>query len=415
MKLIGLTIEGLRKIRAAELDFDGKHLIQVRGKNGAGKSTVLDAIQYLLRGSRSIPPGVVTHDLDKAQIVGRIDDYVIKRTIRASGQSALSIEREDGKVARPQEFLDSISGQFLDPEWFSKLPGPEKRGVLMDCLGIDFSEIDKEIADAEYERLLCGRDLKSLGKPVSVEKTEAVSLADLMAERKGLIAWNEEQDRIGEALKKEVKITVSNIVSWMEDVDSIDKLGEALQSSQKEYQWLIDRNLPNPAERKDLSEIEAAIARAEETNEKARRYEQYKETLEKVEEKKKEYEELSRKVEALRGKRISMVKDAKLPVLGLEITDTGLSHRGVNDENWSDSESMKIALMLAVAFSGELKTVYIKRGEALDSESLEKIKAFAEKNDYQVIMEIVDDSYSGDADGVVWIEEGVVLQGGNDG
>ncbi|MFZ4617912.1 MAG: AAA family ATPase [Rectinemataceae bacterium] len=146
MKLIGLSIEGLRKIKAAELDFDGKNLVQVRGANGAGKSTVLDAIHFLLKGTRDIPAGVVSHGAGESVIVGTIDDYIVRRTIKTDGKSALSVEREGGKVARPQEFLDTISGQFLDPEWFAKLPGPEKRAVLMRYVGIDFTAIDGRIA-----------------------------------------------------------------------------------------------------------------------------------------------------------------------------------------------------------------------------------------------------------------------------
>lgn len=410
MKLIGLSIEGLRKIKAAELDFNGKHLVQVRGANGAGKSTVLDAIRFLLKGTRDIPGGVVTQGSEESVLLGKIDDFIVKRVIKADGRSALSVEREGGKVARPQEFLDSISGQFLDPEWFAKLPGTEKRSVLMGYVGIDFTAIDAKIAQAEQDRLVCGRELKALGDPAPVSPCEAVSLTDLMAKRKELADWNSRQDSAAAALARIVQDAKAAMMRCFDGKDSIKGLSEALDAAKAEHKKrLVDMTIVMPQEKRDLSEVEGQIANAEATNDKARKYAEYIAKRDQKEAKKREYEELGKRVDELRQERIDMVKAAKLPVEGLQITETGLSHDGVSDENWSDSEALKIALMLAVAFSGELRAVYIKRGEALDAASLAKVKAFAEAEDFQVIMEIVDDSYEGIDDGVVWIEEGEIL------
>ena len=193
MKIVGLSIEGLRKIKAAHLEFDGKHLIQVRGENGAGKSTVLDAIKYLLKGTKEVPAEAVTHGERRAEIVGRIDQYIVKRTITPDGKSTLAVEGEGGKVAKPQDFLDTISGQFMDPQWFAGLPSKEKRSVVMQYLGIDFTEIDQKIKDAETERTIAGRELKAIGEPVPVEKVKSVSVSDLMAKRKEILEHNEQQ------------------------------------------------------------------------------------------------------------------------------------------------------------------------------------------------------------------------------
>jgi len=74
--------------------------VQIRGENGAGKSTVIDAVKYLLKGTREIPDGVVSNGAKESIIVGRIDDYIVRRVIKKDGKTALSIEREGGKMAR---------------------------------------------------------------------------------------------------------------------------------------------------------------------------------------------------------------------------------------------------------------------------------------------------------------------------
>jgi hypothetical protein len=104
-----------------------------------------------------------------------------------------------------------------------------------------------------------------------------------------------------------------------------------------------------------------------------------------------------------------MINNASLPVPGLAFTENGLSFNGVTDENWSESLSLKIAIMLAHKFSGELNLVYIKNGNAFDTTSLEKIRAYAEKHDMQIIMEIVDDKYELQDENVIYIEEGEII------
>ena len=59
--------------------------------------------------------------------------------------------------------------------------------------------------------------------------------------------------------------------------------------------------------------------------------------------------------------------------------------------------------------ANELKTIYIKRGESMDTESLEKLKKATEAYDIQIIIEIVDSSYLSHSDGVIYIEEGVIV------
>lgn len=412
MKLIGLSINGLRKIKAAELDFDGKHLVQIRGENGAGKSTVIDSILYLFKGSKAIPAGVVTHGHDKGTIVGRVDGYTIRRVIDATGKSTLTVEGEGGKVPSPQGFLDAIAGQFLDPEWFNGLPSAEKRKVVMQYAGIDFSEVDTKIAVAEQNRLVIGRELKGLGAiPPEPEKAEEVSVSALLAELNKLNECNEGQAKIQKRIDDEIDACRHEMIEAIKAAEpSMEGLHEAANSLNAKLIWhrraIEEIGQPKYA---DTSEIQAKIANAESINAKARTYAAYLEKKAAVEAKKAEHDAANAEVDALRKQKDDMVANAKLPMPGLSITDTGLAFKGVTDENWSDSEGMKIAIKLAVAYSGELRACYIKRGEALDSRSLARLKEYAEKEDFQVIVEVVDDSYAREGDDVLYIEDGVIV------
>ncbi len=411
MKLIGLSINGLRKIRAAELDFDGRALVQIKGRNGAGKSTIIDAIKYLLRGSREIPAGVVSHGIaDESVIIGRINDYTVRRVIKDDGKSLLSIEKDGNKMGRPQEFLDAISGQFLDPEYFMNLSPAEKRAMVVRMAGLDFSEIDSQITTAEQDRLVKGRALKAIGIPEAVERVDAVSLSDLVKERNKIEAYNATQRDLQAAYGAFVGNLIHRIIKEFDGVTSMDAIGLALGRGMDIYERGKLGTPPMAQPEKSYAEIDERIANAEALNEQARQYEAYLAKVKQRESAEEAYNAAQSTVEHLRGVRDDMMNTAHVPIKGLKITETGLEYKGASCENWSTSESLKISLMLAVAYSGDLRTVYIKRGEAFDRNSLASIKEFAEKHDVQIIMEIVDDSYSDDEDGIIWLEEGQIVK-----
>lgn len=411
MKLTGLKIEGVRKIKFAELKLEGTHLVEVRGRNQAGKSTIIDSILWLFKGTKAIPVDAVTHGKERGEIVGIVGEYTVRRVIKPDGTSTVTVEGAEGKKPKAQEFLDQISGQFLDPEWFMHLPSADKRKTVMQYAGIDFADIDARIAAAEQNRLIIGREHKALGSiPPEPEKAEDVVITELLEELRKVNEHNKNQDELQDKIEDafdDMKNTARNAITGntMEEIRHViyDYLPSFYESRKAEIEALGTPDF------KPTDVITGKIANAEGINAKARTYQAYLDKKKAVEEKKVEYDKATEAIEELRREKSNMVLGAKLPLKGLTITDTGLVFNGVSDENWSDSEGLKIAIKLAVAWSGDVKAVYIKRGEAFDTASLEKIKVFAEELDFQIIVEIVDDSYQKDGDGVIQIDEGVIL------
>jgi hypothetical protein len=411
MKLIGLKIEGVRKIRCAELAFEGSSLIEVRGKNGAGKSSVIDSILMMFNGSSAIPKDVVNHGMDKATIIGKVGAYEIKRTIKPDGTSTVMVSSPDGKIAQPQKFLDELAGQFIDPKWFSDLPSMDKRKTVMQKSGLDFTEIDRKIADAEQERLVIGRELRNLGIiPKEPEKEISVSVSELLLELEKINRYNSEQDSIAFSNQKAIEDMKRPVIECFSNAGTISEIHKAILTAESTLKTFETSSiLQKVLAKKSSADIQQKISNAEEINKKAALYTNYLAKKKQVEDKQKEYDSADGKLKSLRNEKDDMVLNAKLPLKGLIITDTGLSFNGVTDSNWSDSEQIKIAICLASAWCGEVKAVYIKGGEAFDSSSLQKIKKMADEQNLQIIIEIVDDSYSKNGDGVIQIEEGEVI------
>ena len=410
MKLLTLSITNVRRIKAAEFDFDGKSLVEIRGRNGAGKSTVIDSILFLLKGSREIPAGAVTAGEERGVIVGKLGEYTIRRVIDTEGKSTLTVESVNGKVPKPQEFLDRLSGQFLDPEYFRKLSAREKRALVLTYAGIDFTDVDERIARAEQDRLVVGRELKALGSlPPEPEAVEAVAVADLLTELSAANKKNEESLVLAKHHAEALAQLKKDMMAAVEQFDTIEALARAPYAVKDVYAAGRECVLKHPVpEKVDTSPIEEKIRNAESINAKARAYADWQKRRDAIAAKKAEYDAADRALEALRQEKHGMVAGAKLPLKGLEITDSGLAFNGASCENWSDSESLKIALNIAIAYSGELKAVYIKGGEALDTASLEKLRTYAEAKDFQIIVEVVDDSYAKEGDNIIYIDDGQV-------
>ncbi len=59
MQIISLQAENIKRLTAVEIKPDGA-LVQITGRNGAGKSSVLDAIWWALSSARHIQSGPVS-------------------------------------------------------------------------------------------------------------------------------------------------------------------------------------------------------------------------------------------------------------------------------------------------------------------------------------------------------------------
>lgn len=90
--------------------------LEAKGTNGAGKTSILRAISACLAGE-----GVKDTDIhvgeDRAQLLVKIGDLIVKRTIPRGGKATLSVTNPDGlKYPSPQTFLNSLLGSSaIDP------------------------------------------------------------------------------------------------------------------------------------------------------------------------------------------------------------------------------------------------------------------------------------------------------------
>jgi recombinational DNA repair ATPase RecF len=84
MQILGFVAENYKKLRIVEITPKGR-IVQITGKNGQGKTSVLDAIWSALVGAKAIPEKPVRKGADKARIKIDLGELIVRRDISTTG------------------------------------------------------------------------------------------------------------------------------------------------------------------------------------------------------------------------------------------------------------------------------------------------------------------------------------------
>ena len=137
MKIETININGFKKLQQFSIDPAGKS-VEIKGKNGQGKSSIIDAIWCTLTG-KNVPGVPINKDSVSAKIVVGLDSgHTARLSFSARGGRTLVVEGPDGEpVKAPAAFLENLIGKIsFDPFEFvastssSDLVAPRHRGLL---------------------------------------------------------------------------------------------------------------------------------------------------------------------------------------------------------------------------------------------------------------------------------------------
>ncbi len=120
MKIISLKASNFKRLTAVDIT-PHDNMVQITGRNGQGKTSVLDAIFAALGGKDAVPSRAIRNGAESARIELNLGDYIVTRRIRASGTD-LVVEAPSGKIFKsPQAVMDSILGRIsCDPLSFMR-------------------------------------------------------------------------------------------------------------------------------------------------------------------------------------------------------------------------------------------------------------------------------------------------------
>jgi len=390
MKIISLTAENIKKLIAVEIKPTG-NLVQITGKNGQGKTCVLDSIWWALAGAGKIQKVPIRKGQDVAIIKLNLGEIIVTRAFKADkngdATTSIKVENQAGAVfPSPQSLLDELLGSLsFDPLAFARMKPKDQFNELKKFVpGVDFEGIERVNKEDYEERTSLNRELKAV--LANIKQIE--------------IPENTPPERIDESALLEELANASQKNSDIEirkrrreDVrDEINRNKEKAQVLLDQVnEWEIKLNaaldLPKPT---DTLKLRNEIEQAKITNEIIDRI-NAKKTKESISKKlKTQIEVLTDAIYSREKNKRNEISKAKLPVEEISFGDNEILFNDIPFDQASDSEQLKISLAIAMASNPKLKVIRVRDGSLLDDDSLQMISEMANQNDYQVWIERVD-------------------------
>lgn len=396
MKIIRLTAENVKRLKAVEISPDGT-LQVISGRNAQGKTSVLDAIWLALGGGSAAKgtPRPIRDGEDQASVTLDLGELTVTRTWKG-GKSTLAVTAADGaRYSGPQGVLDALVGQLsFDPLAFTRLSAREQREALLNLVELDVDLADLDIRrKARFEaRTEVGRQVKTLGNvpaPDPGVPAEPVSATDLIDQITAATRLAEQQ-QVESAEVAKLQALVERLEAELEQARS------SLASARLSVEW--HREVP------DVAALRAQLAQVEETNQRVRANAAQVEKAAEKDRLQAEYDEHTAAIANLDTYKADALARASFPVEGLGFDDDGVTYQGVPFAQASSAEQIRVSLAMAMSLNPRLRVIRILDGSLLDADSMALIAEMAGERDYQVWVERVAD---GSGVGVV-IEDGQV-------
>lgn len=405
MRVLMLEAENVKRIKAIKIT-PKENVVVISGKNGQGKTSATDSIWYALGGKNAIQKKPIREGKKKAKtkiILGsKIHDelnYIIERSWTDNEHSYLEITTEQGKgFGSPQKLLDGLRGEIsFDPLEFARAAQKEQRRLLMEAIKIkpDWKKLEKITGndwshygdfisgiDAAYdssfrERTEINREVKELGIkiedieiPNEYEKAEPIAISDLFEKQRKINTLIETEDMIAKT-----KIEIEQLEQRLQELTK--KRGDFHKAGYRAN---------------NIEVIDKQIANAEEIN----RYAQLRKTRQNMENEHEQQQikasDRTDRLEELKQLKTALVSKSKLPIDGLDFSEDGVTYKGIPFEQISDSEKLKVSMAIAMALNPKIRVIRITDGSLLDSDSMTVIQEMAKDNDFQVWIEVVDES-----------------------
>ncbi len=439
LKISKINIHNLLGIEDLEITPTG-NIIEVSGRNGRGKSSVLESIKgalgisdysKLLRNGEE--SGQVTLDLgdmrlerkytdkgDKLKLQGKVagtDSYsnltapakILKGLFNPNSINPLSL-----LTAKPKELLDAVlmaMPMTVDGEYLSE---------IVDDFGyVDTDEhalvvIDKVTKEIFTERTGVNRDLKTA--KTTMEQLEATlpevipSTDELEQEIKDnndtMEGIKSSARKVGRVVRQkyseEILTKEDEVLSVDADIQTLLEQIDILKETKANLQGDL-RSLNTERDTKAEAAVEAELGKVDELQERNQQLskqmlelgvysntqKQVAQWASQVKAAQKKANGLTSSLEKLQEYKEKLCED--LPIEGLEIKDGNLYYNDVVFETLNTAAKVTLVIELAKLSAGDLGIVVIDNSEHLDTETYKAFIKEAAKTDLQFIVSRVDD------------------------
>lgn len=402
VKINELLIENVKRVKAVQFEPSADGLTIIGGRNGQGKTSVLDAIAWAL-GGNNYKPSVPERDgaLVPPNLHIELSNGLIVE--RKGKNSTLKVTDPNGNKSGQQLLNEFVSTMALDLPKFINGSDKDKADSLLKILGIGdvLAQLDVKENQLYAQRTEVGRIADRKKKAAdempmypNVPK-EPVSATKLIKEQQEILARNGENERKRQDAARYEQILTNAQIAFDEAKAALQKAEQDCLTARKSAEDLHDESTAELE--KNLAEIEALNIkiRANSTKEAA---EVEANNLQQ------EYDGLTEQIESIREERNKLLDSAELPLPGLSVKDGKLIYNGLPWDGMSGSDQLKVATAIVRKLNPQCGFVLMDKLEQMDLETLQEFGAWLKQEGLQVIATRVS---TGDECSII-IEDGMV-------
>jgi len=402
-KIVRLDVENVKRVEAVHIEPDGS-MVVIGGKNGAGKTSVIDSIAYALGGKKLLPKKPIREGAKKGSVKVDLGDVIVTRSFTET-DSYLKVEaKAGGFVAQsPQDILNGMIGDLsFDPLAFATMDDKARLALLKKLAGLDTDKLDEEKARVFAERTEVNRRVKTLkGQADGIKRIDdvpdaPVNVHDAMEELTASLKNNEEnreKELILATARAELVVIEEEKVKACEAIARLNTLLEEETEKAEAKETTIAKmgDAVDELEDVDTAPIREKLSKADSINAAIRSNLALDLIEGELGEKKDEAQAKTDRLNEIDVEKAEKVGAAKFPIPGLGVGEDGVTFGGIPFDQISQAEKLRTSVAMGFAMNPELKVVLIRDGSLLDEDNLKLIAEMAEEADGQVWVERVGD------------------------
>jgi hypothetical protein len=411
LKIVKFEAENVKKLRAVSITPTGA-LVEIRGRNGQGKTSILDSIWWAIGGLGNVQAEPIRKGEDKARIRLDLGEVIVTRTFSkrddGSTASTITVESADGaRWPQPQKMLDSLVGTLtFDPLEFARMKPKQQFDVMKGFVpGYDFEHMAALSAADFAKRTDVNRRAKeeaTLAATISIPDTtpaEKIDEAALVQEIASVGEFNaqialraDRRNQVSSAAERslaDADDARSRAANLRAEADKLDAEAEQHAATAADMQQRLAAAPPLEI-KKDAAEVTKRLEDAKRVNaqvDAAAKRQAHLDAAKAFEAKAAELTQAIADREAAKQKAIS---EAKLPIEGLTFGDGQILLDNNPFDQASDAQKLRTSVAIGMANNPRLHVMRVRDGSLLDEDALKILGEMAAAADFQVWLEAVD-------------------------
>ena len=390
IKINALQVENVKRVKAVALEPSANGLTVIGGKNGQGKTSVLDAIAWALGGDRYRPSNA---EREGSTLPPHIKlELSNGLTVERSGKnSALKVVDTTGNRSGQQLLNEFVEQLAIDLPRFLQASNREKADTLLQVIGVGDQVRSLEVKEKEVynRRHMIGQEADRKRKYADelphypTAPNEPVSASQLIRQQQDILARNGENQRKrmrANQIEHEYGRTAAHVSLLRSQLADAEK-----QLQQLEADLAIAQKGALDLQDESTDEIERSLQEIEQINIQVRANCDREKAEQDAAHYAQQYQDLTKELEEIRHDKYALLNSAKLPLPGLSVEDGELTYNGKKWDCMSGADQLIAATAIVRAINPKCGFVLLDKLEQLDADQLHMFGVWLQSQQLQVI------------------------------